>query len=107
MIVPYTANMTNLALFVVNHDIVRLDISVHDALAVTEVERLEQLVDIEANIVVGEARVECPEIGVVDSLKDQTRGFALIIADHIQQCDDIRSTGKVLENLDLSFDLLF
>jgi hypothetical protein len=98
--------MTNLALLVVNHDIVRLDISVHDALAVTEVERLEQLVDIETNVVVGEPRVERPEIGVVDSLKDKTGSFALIVADHIQQCHYIRTTGKVLQNLDLTLDLL-
>lgn len=98
--------MTNLALLVVNHDVVRLDISVHDALAVTEIERLEELVDIEANIIVGEARIECPEVGVVDSLKDQTGSFALIVADHIQQRNDIRAAGKVLQNLDLTLDLL-
>ena len=50
-------NLTNLALLVVNHDVVRLDISVHDALAVAEVQCLEQLEDIEADIEVVELGV--------------------------------------------------
>lgn len=48
---------TYLAVLVVNHDVVRLDISVHDALAVAEVQGLEQLEDVEAN-------VEIVELGV-------------------------------------------
>jgi hypothetical protein len=48
---------TNLAFLVVNHDVVRLDVSVHDALAVAEIQRLEQLEDIEADIEVVELGV--------------------------------------------------
>jgi hypothetical protein len=62
---------------VVNHDVVRLDITVHDALAVAEVESLEQLEDVVAHVVVLELGVEAPEVGVVDVFKDQRGRFAL------------------------------
>lgn len=61
----------------VDHDIVRLDIPVHDALAVAEVERLEQLVDVEAHVVVGELGVQAAEVGVVDGFEYQRGGLAL------------------------------
>lgn len=48
---------TYLALLVINHDVVRLHIAVHDTLAVAEVERLEQLENVESDIVVGKAGV--------------------------------------------------
>lgn len=38
--------------------IVRLDVAVHDAARVAEVERLEQLVDVEADVVVSEGGVQ-------------------------------------------------
>jgi hypothetical protein len=50
---------------VVNHDVVRLDIAVHDALGVTEVKSFEQLEKIEADVKVGEFRVQCLELGVL------------------------------------------
>lgn len=90
----------------VNHDVVRLHVAVHDALAVAEVQRLQQLVDVEANIVIGEPRIECAEIGIIHGFEDQTRGLALVVANNIQQRDDIRTSGEVLKDLDLSLDLL-
>jgi hypothetical protein len=48
----------------------RLNISVHDSLAVAEVERLEELEDIVANVVVIEFRIERAEVGVVDIFED-------------------------------------
>jgi hypothetical protein len=41
----------------INHDIVGLNITVHNALAVAEIERLQQLVNIEADVIVGKAGV--------------------------------------------------
>ena len=76
--------MTNLALLMINHDVVGLHISVHDALAVAEIECFEQLINIEAHVIIRKAGVECPEIGVIDSFKDQTRSLALVIAHYIQ-----------------------
>lgn len=98
--------MTNLALLMINHYVVRLHIAVHNALAVTKVQRLQQLIDVEANIVIGEPRVKRAEIGIVHGFEDQTWGLALVIAHHIQQSDDIGASGEVLKDLDLSLDLL-
>ena len=61
---------TNLSLFMIDHNVVWLDITVHDTLAVTKVQGLQQLEDVVANIVICEAGVQSPEIGVVDSLKN-------------------------------------
>jgi hypothetical protein len=36
------------------------------------------LENVEANIVIGKAGVQCAEVGVVDRLEDQTRSLALV-----------------------------
>jgi hypothetical protein len=56
---------------------VRLDITVHDAFAVTVVQSLQQLEDVVPYVVVLELGVETPEVGVVDILEDQRGCFAL------------------------------
>lgn len=61
----------------VNHDVVRLDISVHNALAVAEVEGFEKLKDVVANIEIVELGVEVAEVGVVDVFEDEGGGFTL------------------------------
>jgi hypothetical protein len=91
---------------VVDHDIVGLDISVHDALAVTEVQRLEELVDVEADIIVRKPGVQRAEVGVVDSLEDQAGSLALVIPNNVQQSHNIGTASEILENLDLSLNLL-
>jgi hypothetical protein len=63
---------------------VRLDIPVHDALAMTEIQRLEKLIDIIPNIVVDEAWIEGPEVGIVHVFKYETRCLALTVANHVQ-----------------------
>ena len=97
---------TYLALLVIDHDIVRLDITVHDALAVAEIQGLQELKDIVPDIIVGEPRIQGTEVRVVDILKYQTGRLALTVANHVQQSDDIGATGQVLEDLDLTLDLL-
>jgi hypothetical protein len=61
----------------IDHNVMRLDVSVRDAFAMTIVECLEQLEDVVADIDVVELGVEAPEVRVVDILKDEGRGFAL------------------------------
>lgn len=90
----------------INHDIVGLHISMHNSLAVAEIQSLQKLVDIETNIIVGETRVKRPEIGIVNVFKNQTRRLALVVANNIEQGHHIWPTCQVLEDLDLTLDLL-
>lgn len=80
----------------INHDIVGLHIPMHDTLAVAEVQRLKQLENVETNVVIGKAGVQCAEVGVVDSLEDQTRSLALVVANNVQQSHDIGPTCEIL-----------
>ena len=61
---------THLPLFVVNHDVVWLDISVHDASRMTEVERFQQFQDVIPDIEICKFGVEDLEVGVVDVFED-------------------------------------
>jgi hypothetical protein len=56
---------------VIDHNIVRLNVSVHDALAVAEVEGLKEFENVVSHIVVLEFGVQAPEIGVVDIFEYQ------------------------------------
>lgn len=69
--------MTNFAILMIDHNVMRLHISMHDSLAVAKVESLEQLKDIVADIDVVELGVQASEIGVVDVLEDERRGLTL------------------------------
>jgi len=84
----------------------RLHVAVHDAFAVAVVEGLEQLKDVVAHIDVVELGVQAAEVGVVDVLEDERRRLALRVADDVEEGDDIGAAGEVLQDLDLSLDLL-
>lgn len=68
---PQGGGFTNLLILMINHNIMRLDISVHYSLAVTEIQGLQKFVDVETDIVIIELRVQAAEVGVVDILKDK------------------------------------
>ena len=100
------SRLSYLPTLVVDHNIMRLDVSVHYALRMAEIERLQQLENIESHIVIEKARIEGPEVGVIHILKHQTRGFALTVANDVEQGHNVRSTSQILQNLDLSLNLL-
>jgi hypothetical protein len=91
---------------VINHNIMRLNIAMHNPLAMAEVQCLQQFEDIVPYVKVDEAGVERPKIGIIDEFEDETRRFALTVADHIQQRNDIWATRQVLQDLDLALYLL-
>ena len=64
----------------IDHNVMRLDITVHNSLAVTEIEGLQELEDVESDINIVELGVQASEIGVVDMLKDERRCLALSTA---------------------------
>ena len=90
---PWAQKQTYLSILVINHNIVGLDISVHYALAVAEVQRLDmfsntascllletylqKLEDIIADIIIDEFRIQTSKIGVVDVLENERRRLAL------------------------------
>lgn len=61
----------------IDHNVMRLHVSVHDTLAVAEVQSLEQLQDVEAHIEIVELGVQAPEVGVVDVLEYEGGRLAL------------------------------
>lgn len=90
----------------IDHNVMRLHVAVHDALAVAVVEGLEELVNVVADVDVDKLGVEGSEVGVVDKLEDERWGFALRVPNHVEQGDDVGAACQVLQDLDLALDLL-
>jgi hypothetical protein len=84
----------------------RLNISMHNTLAVAEVQSLEELKDVEPDIDVIELRVEASEIGIVDVLENEGRRLTLRIPNNVEQGNNIRTSGQILEDFNLALDLL-
>ena len=63
--------MACLFVLMIDHNVMRLHIAVHNALAVAEVEGLEELEDVVPHVDVVEFGVEAPEVGIVDVLEDE------------------------------------
>lgn len=61
----------HLSVLMVDHNVVRFHIAVHDALAVTEIQSLQELKYVVADIEVVEFGVEAAEIGVVDVFENK------------------------------------
>lgn len=61
----------------VDHNVMRLHITVHDALAVAEIQRFEELGNVESNIEIVELRVQASEVGIVHELEDERGRLAL------------------------------
>jgi hypothetical protein len=94
------------SLLVIDHNVMRLDIAVHDAFGMAEVEGFEEFEDVVSYVVVDESWVQSPEVGVVDILEDEAGSLTLAISDNIQQSNDVGPTGQVLQDLDLALYFL-
>ena len=93
----------------VNHNIVRLNISVNYSLGVAEVQSFENFIDIESYVIISIGVVKGPEINItsVNVLHDERWGFGHWVSDHIDQIDDVDATSQSLQNFDLSSYLGF
>jgi len=91
---------------VIDHDVVRLDITVHDTAGVAVVKGTKKLVDVVAHIVVGECGIERLEVDVIDVFLNEAWGLCQRLNDDIQQMDDVGSASEILQDLDLTEDLL-
>mmetsp|Transcript_30918 Transcript_30918/g.52835 ORF Transcript_30918/g.52835 Transcript_30918/m.52835 type:complete len:331 (+) Transcript_30918:505-1497(+) len=95
-----------LSLLVIDHDIVRLHVPVHDSIGMTVIERLEQFEDVIPNIVVREGGVQYLEIGIVDMLEDEGGSLGLRIPHHVEELNDVGAPAHILQYFDLALDLL-
>jgi hypothetical protein len=57
--------------FVIDHDVVRFDVPVHDAQAVAVVQSLQELVQVETDVVIGK-RLEWIENGSASKVRQST-----------------------------------
>lgn len=80
----------------IDHNVMRFHIAVHDSLAMTIVQSLEELEDVIPDIEVVELGVEAAEVGVVDVLEDQRRCLALQILAIIRNGVLVRGLGIAL-----------
>jgi len=96
-------------IIVINHDIMWLDISVHNTLAVAVVQGLEHFINIEPNIIISKALVKCPEVDItcVYVLHDKGWSFSHWVSDNIDQINDINSTSQSLQNFDFTSNFGF
>lgn len=69
-----TASWTSrdhLSVLMIDHNVVRFHVAVHYALAVTEIQGLQELENVVADVEVVEFGVEAAKIGVVDVFEDK------------------------------------
>lgn len=64
----------------IDHNVMRLHVSVHNSLAVTKVQSLQQLENVESHIKVVELGIEASEVGIVDILENERRSLTLRFA---------------------------
>ena len=59
------------SLLMINHDVVRLNVSMHNSLLMAEIEGLHYFLQVKADIVILKGWIELLEINVVNKLKNQ------------------------------------
>lgn len=101
-------NKSELAIGMIDHDVVRLNIAMHDALRVAKVKSFKNLKHIVPNVKVIEALIELAEVSItrVNKLSDNGRGLRQGVSHHINQVNDVYTTFKCLQNLNLTSDLV-
>jgi len=93
----------------VYHNIVWLNVSVHDAFRVAEVECLQDLKHVKADIEISKTLVQTAEVNIasVNVLHDQGGGFGHGVSDYVDQVYNIYAISQSLENLDFPSDFGF
>ena len=94
------------SVLVVNHDVVRFHVPMHDPHAVAVVQGPQQLVQVAAYVVIGERLVQLLEIRVVDVLENEGRCAGHGVLHHAVQRDDVRAAAQVFQYFNLTLDFL-
>ena len=66
---------------------------------------LEQLQDVVSDVVVHKGGIQDLEVCIVNMLKNKAWCLRLLVANNIQQLDNVGTSAKILKNFDLSLDL--
>ena len=101
-------NEAELAVSVVNHDVMRLDIAVHDSLRMAVIKGLQDFEHVITNIKVVEALVKFAEVSItsINKLSDDCRCLRQWIAYYIKHVNNVDATLESLQNFDLTSDLV-
>ena len=97
---------SQLSLFVVNHDIVGLYITMHDTIRVAVIQRLQELKNVVSNVIIGQRWIQNLEIRIVDVFKDERRRLGLWITHNVQELNNVGASAHVLQDFDFTLDFL-
>ena len=102
-------NKSELAISMINHDVVGLYVAVHDAFWVAVVKSFEDFEHVVPNVVVSETLVQLAEVCItcVYKFSDNRGSFSQGVSDHINQFNNVHSFLESLQNFDFSSDLVF
>ncbi len=102
-------DQTQLAICVVDHNVVWFHVAVHDSFRVTEIKRLQHFEDVVADIEISECFIKRAEIHVscINKLHNQRRGFRHWITNDVKKIDDVDPVSKCLQYFDLAPNLSF
>ena len=102
-------NKSELAISMINHDVVGLYVAVHDAFWVAVVKSFEDFEHVVSNVVVSETLVQLAEVCItcVYKFSDNRGSFSQGVSDHINQFNNVHSFLESLQNFDFSSDLVF
>jgi hypothetical protein len=92
-------------LFVINDDVMGLDIPVHDAIGVAVVQGDADLVDVESDVKVRQGWIQKFEIRVGNVFEHEARCLAVWVTHDIKQADDVGAAAEVLKDLNLTAKL--
>ena len=97
-----------LAVGVVDHDVVGLHIAVHDALRVAVVKGFQDFEHVVADVEIVEALVEFTEVSIagIDELGDNGGRLGEGVADNVDQFNNVDAVLEGLEDLNLASDFV-
>ena len=95
---------SEVTLIMVDHDIERFDVAVHDAVRVGVIERLEDLVDVDADVHVVEAADELLCLDVRDVFEHEAWSLRALLANNVVHSYDVGASVQVLEDLGFTID---
>ena len=91
----------------INHNVVRLNISMSDTFWVTEVQSFQDFIHVESDVEICEGLIESSEVNItgINVLHNQGRCLSHRVSHNINQVYNVNSTLKCLQNFDFSSDL--